>query len=250
MDEEIKTFEIENLAQTRNIIEIIKESFISTETKKVNIVVKFANTISKDDFLSSLKQLWQYEVDSNHTIDILIKNLSYDYRKEALGCALKNSELKNPIFLANIFCLIKGYNTFEDTYFTHEQVFLNDEVEFLDIFDDLEEEIKQVTYKVAEYYISMLKTCNLVEAIENNPNAVKLEPLYEYLFSAVDVTILARILSSVKDPTIWETKKIVINSLGYLGLVAEKFVFTNTLLDLFGSSFLKEVVENTIKDQE
>ena len=74
--------------------------------------------------------------------------------------------------------------------------------------------------------------------------------MYEYLFSAVDVTILARILSSIKDPTIWETKKIVINSLGYLGLIAEKFVFTNTLLDLFGSTFLKEAVEKSIKDQE
>ena len=146
--------------------------------------------------------------------------------------------------MSNIFCLIKGYNTFSDSYFEHEQVFLNDEVEFLDIFDDLEEEIKNVTYKLAEYYVSMLKTCNLTEAVENNPNTVKIEFLYEYLFSTMDVTILARVLSSVKDPAIWETKKIVLGSLNYLGSIAEKFMFTNSILNVIN----KELIENIVKD--
>jgi hypothetical protein len=78
----------------------------------------------------------------------------------------------------------------------------------------------------------MLKTCNLVDAVENNPNAVKMENLYAFLFSSMDVTILAKILSSVKDPSIWETKKIVLGSLNYLGSIAEKFVFTNRVLDI------------------
>ena len=68
--------------------------------------------------------------------------------------------------------------------------------------------------------------------------------IYVYLFDSMDVTILARILSSVKDPSIWETKKIVLNSLGYLGQIAEKFVFTNTMMDLIG----KTIMEQSIKD--
>ena len=152
--------------------------------------------------------------------------------------------------MQNVFCLIKGYNTFEEAYFEHEQVFLNDEVEFLDIFDDLEEEIKHVTYQTAEYYVSMLKTCNLVEAVENNPNAVEMEDIYIYLFNSMDVTILAKVLSSVKDTTIWETKKVVLNSLGYLGKIAEKFIFTNTVMDLIGAAILEKTSKSVIDNKE
>lgn len=233
---------IENASNLVDIVISIKDIF--EQKNPSNIIIRFKEDIAKEDMLLSLKELWKFEVDTGHTIDILIKNLPYDYRKDALGLALKTENLKNQIFLMNIFCLIKGYNTFEESYFEHEQVFLNDEIEFLDIFDDLEEEIKTVTLKTAEYYISMLKTCNLVEAVENNPNAVAMENMYTYLFNSFDVTILAKILSSVKDPSIWETKKIVLNSLGYLCNIAEKFVFTNTIMDLMG----KEIIELSVKE--
>lgn len=243
---ETKEFKISSISELAGIIDSIRINFDKEEDQRDEITVRFDDNIEKNEFLECLKTLFEYEINSGFTVNILIKNLSYDYRKEALSLALKTEEIRNPIFLMNIFCLIKGYNTFEEAYFEHEQVFLNDEVEFLDIFDDLEEEIKHVTYKTAEYYVSMLKTCNLVEAVENNPNAVKIENLYAYLFDSADVTILAKILSSVKDPSIWETKKIVLNSLGYLGMVAEKFVFTNTIMSLIGDAIMEKVVKDSI----
>ena len=246
MDNEIKEFKISAISEVSAIVDAIKANFDKEESERAKVVVRFDDNIAKDDFIESLKILFDFEIQSGFTVDILIKNLLYDYRKEALGLALKTPELRNPIFLMNVFCLIKGYNTFDEAYFEHEQVFLNDEVEFLDIFDDLEQEIKEVTYKTAEYYVSMLKTCNLVEAVENNPNAVKLENLYVYLFDSMDVTILAKVLSSVKDPSIWETKKIVLNSLGYLGMVAEKFVFTNTMMSLIGDAIMEKTVKDSI----
>ena len=238
MSKEIKELKILNLAQTDSVIEAIKVNFEKEESEQDNIIVRYEDSITVEDLVDSLKILWEYETNSDHTIDILIKNLSYDHRKEALRAALKNENLRNPIFLQNVFCLVKGYNTFADAYFEHEQVFLNDEVEFLDIFDDLEEELKEVTYKLVEYYISMLKTCHLTESVENNPNTVKLEPLYENLFNAMDIIILSKLLSSVKDSKVWETKKIVLNSLGYLSLVAEKFTFVNKILSSFDFSNL------------
>ncbi len=244
MENTIIEVKIENLAQIDAIINNFEDNFKKEEAKQQSIVVRFDEKISVEDLLVILKRFWEFEVASNHTIDILIKNLSYEHRKAALGEALKTTQLRNPIFLMNVFCLIKGYNTFEDAYFEHEQVFLNDEVEFLDIFDDLETEIGEVTKRLAEYYVSMLKTCNLIDGVENNPNTVRIESLYEYLFTSVDVVILARILSSVKDPTIWETKKIVYNSLGYLGAIAEKFVFTNSILNVFSEDFLRKVKDN------
>lgn len=244
MENTIMEVKIENLAQIDAIINNFEDNFKKEEAEQQSIIVRFDEKISVEDLLVALKRFWEFEVASNHTIDILIKNLSCEHRKAALGEALKTTQLKNPIFLMNVFCLIKGYNTFEDAYFEHEQVFLNDEVEFLDIFDDLETEIGEVTKQLAEYYVSMLKTCNLIDGVENNPNTVRIEPLYEYLFTSVDVVILARILSSVKDPAIWETKKIVYNSLGYLGAIAEKFVFTNSILNVFGEDFLQKVKDN------
>lgn len=253
MEKTTKEFKIENLSQVDTIIDAIKANFEKEESEQENIIVRFDDNISVEDLLESLARLWKYEIDSDHVIDILIKNLSYEHRKSALGLALKTPDIKNYIFLMNIFCLIKGYNTFEEAYFEHEQVFLNDEVEFLDIFDDLEQEIKEVTLKTAEYYMSMLKTCNLVEAVENNPNAVKMENLYVYLFDSMDVTILAKILSTpyvVKETSIWETKKIVLNSLGYLGMIAEKFVFTNTMMNLIGETIMKQCISDSLKTEE
>lgn len=232
MSDKIQEVKIENLSQIEGVLVSLKENFSKEEAEQSSYVIKFDEKIEISDLTACLKELWQYEIDSEHTIDILIKNLSYQHRCEALRLALKTPEISDPMFLSNLFCLIKGYNTFDDAYFEHEQVFLNDEVEFLDIFDDLEKEIAEVSAKTAEYYVSMLKTCNLVDAVENNPNAVKMENLYAFLFSSMDVTILAKILSSVKDPSIWETKKIVLGSLNYLGSIAEKFVFTNRVLDI------------------
>lgn len=243
MDKEIKELVIENFAQTQEIIDVIESNFAKNENEQASIVVKYSDSISVEDLLNSLKSLWQYETNSDHTLDILIKNLSYEHRKEALRAALQNVELKDPIFLMNVFCLVKGYNTFSDDYFEHEHVFLNDEVEFLDIFDDLEVELNTLLKQIAEYYVSMLKTCNLTEGVENNPNCIELKPLFEYIFGMVDVTILAKVLSSVKDPSIWETKKIIFNGLSYLSLISEKFVFTNTILDLLGTELLKASVE-------
>lgn len=250
MDTPIKEFKIENLSQTAAVLDAIKANFVKEQAEQESVIVRYDDKISVEDLLGSLKQLWKYETDTEYCFDILIKNLSYEHRKAALGQALQTEDIKDPIFLSNIYCLLKGYNTFENVYFEHEQVFLNDEVEFLDIFDDLEAEIKTATHKLAEYYVSMIKTCNLVEGVENNPNAVEMEYLYKYMFSCMDVTILARVLSSIKDPAIWETKKIVLNSLGYLGAVAEKFVFTNSIIDLFGSALLKETVDAVVNKQE
>ena len=102
--------------EERNVTEsITKKNFTGY------MLVSFNKVKDKETFLESLKQLWQYEIESGHTVTILIKNLSYDYRKEALGCALKTPELKNPVFLMNIFCLIKGYNTFEDIVLIDEE---------------------------------------------------------------------------------------------------------------------------------
>jgi len=246
MDKEIKEFIIENFAQTEAVVADIKANFEKEKASQASIIVRYKDSISTTDLVESLNLLWKTEIEIHHSIDILIKNLSYEHRKSALSAALKKEDIINPIFLSNIFCLIKGYNTFSDSYFEHEQVFLNDEVEFLDIFDDLEEEIQTVTYKLAEYYVSMLKTCNLTEAVENNPNAVKMEFLYEYLFSTMDITILARILSSVKDPSIWETKKIVLRSLNYLGSIAEKFVFTNSILNALNKELIEDAVKNSL----
>lgn len=239
-----KEITINNLEQVDAVIAAISDNFVKQQEEQEHIIVKFDENITENQLVECLQKLWNYEIKEDKDIEILISNLSYNHRKEALRSALKTPQLKNSIFLMNVFCLVKGYNTFEESYFEHPQVFLNDEVEFLDIFDDLEEEIKEVTYKTAEYYVSMLKTCNLVEAVENNPNAVEIENLYVYLFDVMDVTILAKILSSVKDPSIWETKKIVLHSLGYLGQIAEKFVFTNTVMDLIG----KSILENSIKE--
>ena len=245
-----KEYKITNILEVEGIVAEIKSNFDKVESEREQIYVKFDDNISKDDFIKTLSILFDYEITSGFTVDILIKNLSYDYRKDALGLALKTPELKNPMFLMNVFCLVKGYNTFDESYFEHEQVFLNDEVEFLDIFDDLEEEIKEVTHKMAEYYVSMLKTCNLVEAVENNPNAIKMENMYVYLFDAADITIMAKILSSVKDPSIWETKKIVINSLGYLGMIAEKFMFTNTMMNLIGKAIMEQSIKDSITESK
>ena len=48
--------------------------------------------------------------------------------------------------------------------------------------------------------------------------------------------MLAKVLSSVKDSSVWETKKIVLNSLNYLGSIANKFMFTDRVLDLILSN--------------
>ena len=174
MEKTTKEFKLTSIRESAETINAIKENFDKKLEEQENIVVRFDDSIVKNEFLECLKILFDFEIQSGFTIDILIKNLSYEYRKEALSLALKT------------------------------------------------------------------------EAVENNPNAVEMENLYVYLFDAMDVTILAKILSSVKDPSIWETKKIVINSLGYLGQIAEKFVFANTIMEMIGKALMEKSVKDVI----
>lgn len=229
---ENKELTIRTSADVDAILNTIKSGFEQEKTSPVAFIVRFNKDITVNDLKICLSKLWEFETTSSHSIDILIKNLSYEHRKEAMRLALKTPTIVNNIFLTNIFCLVKQSNTFNEAYFNNEQVFVNDEVELLDILDDLEVEIAEVTKTLAEYYVSILKTCHLVDAVENNPNAVKLESLYVFLFDCMDVTMMAKVLSSVKDPSIWETKKIVLDGLNYLGSMASKFMFTNRVLDL------------------
>ena len=233
---ENKELIIKTSADIDDVLSTLKSGFDQEKTSPVAFIIKFDENITVDDLKICLSKLWEFETISLHSVDILIKNLSYEHRKEALRLALKTPTIINNVFLTNVFCLIKQSNTFNEAYFNNEQVFVNDEVELLDILDDLEVEISEVTKTLAEYYISMLKTCHLVDAVENNPNTVKLESLYVFLFDCMDVTMLAKALSSVKDSSVWETKKIVLNSLNYLGSIANKFMFTDRVLDLILSN--------------
>ena len=40
--------------------------------------------------------------------------------------------------------------------------------------------------------------------------------------------------------------KIVLNSLGYLGQIAEKFVFTNTIMDMIGTALMEKATKAVI----
>ena len=58
MDKEIKNFNIENLAQVEGVIKEIEENFAKEENEQASIVIKYSDSIDKEEFLQSLKLLW------------------------------------------------------------------------------------------------------------------------------------------------------------------------------------------------
>ncbi len=97
--------------------------------------------LTEKELISALEEIYVKEKDSNESTFIDIKPLPFDLKKAVFKHALAYPDLLNSYMILNIFNLIKGYNTFDDSFFENPSIYFNTLEEFLDIKTDLASEI-------------------------------------------------------------------------------------------------------------
>lgn len=142
--------------------------------KSVKIIYKVDD---KDEIIKHLTELNNYELKQQEEkkpveIHLNFKALSFDTRLEILRWALTKEDLIDSSLILNIFNLIKGYSTFDKTFFESEEVMFNKATEFLDFKRKLVTERTKFLRELARYYFSVIKSCGIVEYSTENPPVI------------------------------------------------------------------------------
>ena len=129
-------------------------------------------------------------------VHLNFKYLSFDTRLEILRWALTKEDLIDSSLVLNIFNLIKGYSTFDKTFFDSEEVMFNKATEFLDFKRKLATERAKFLRELAHYYFSAIKSCGIVEYAVDNPPVI-IPFVYQRILLISDFITMSNMLCDI-----------------------------------------------------
>lgn len=129
-------------------------------------------------------------------VHLNFKSLSFDTRLEILRWALTKEDLIDASLVLNIFNLIKGYSTFDKTFFDSEEVMFNKATEFLDFKRKLTTERSKFLRELARYYFSAIKSCGIVEYAVDNPPLI-IPFVYQRILLISDFITMSNMLCDI-----------------------------------------------------
>lgn len=198
------------------------------EITEMNDVFKFSDDITEDNLIRTLNFIYEYELENKKSCSLYLKNLSQELKLSIFNNALTNENLVNSNIILNIFNLIKGYNTFEDSFFEHNDVIFKDLEEYLDIKIELNRNLGSFIKNLIFYYLSIIRSCGITE-YTNEMNPIDIPMIYQRILSISDIVSLSSIF--MKSPNI-ETNDLVLvnNAYQYMALLSSNFNFANKLM--------------------
>lgn len=147
---------------------------------------------------------------------------------ELLDYAMHREDLVNTSLLLNIFNVIKLYNTLSESYFESPLSYIKSIEEFIDIKSALAPTIREVSTKLAFWYLSALYSLHrteitVVDKVEKMPN------LYHYLLLTSDLFTLSGIFSKGENIN---TQDLVLVDYAYVYIVelSNRLSLTNSFL--------------------
>lgn len=208
----------------------------------IEIKVKFDENISKENFVKSLNEVLdneeevfnyatdEHEYAQNYLFDIDLKNLSKELKLEAFKISLTRDTVVDSKIILNIYNLIKTYNSFEDTFFAHPDVYFNTLEEYLDIRTDLMDDIKAFSKQLIIYYLSCLKSLHVTEADTAYANMKPIPPVFQRILFVIDFFTLSKIMNKMQDINLSDLM-FVQNSNKYLDELCAKELICKDIAD-------------------
>ena len=141
------------------------------------------------------------------------------------------NNLSNDSLIINIMSLIKQYNTFNDKFFSDDRIFFSSIEQFLDVKIALQKEIQQISFLIAEYFISIIRSINkteytVLDSYEEMPD------FFKSVFLASDLVALSSILAIVPKEHTFNLKFIKGAHL-YISQIIQRYQLASTLMDNF-----------------
>ena len=143
--------------------------------------------------------------------------------------ALTHEDIVDSYTILNLFNLLKGYNTFEDSFFQSPAVFLNSLVEFVDLRADLKAEIEAFTKKLILYYLAIFKSVGITEFTEDNKPII-IPYVYQRFILISNFVSMSNIL--LKETTFPTEIPTVANAGVFITQLAGRFSIANLFMHL------------------
>ena len=170
------------------------------------------------------------EKDIPHIV-INAKQLPNDMMIDLFKYSLTREDILNSSIVLNILNLIKTYNSFDQTYFENEYIFVSDLEQLLNIKQALVEEIKEFVKKFAIWFYSLFKSINKVEYTFLDEH-YELPTIYKRIFQVSDLVTISGIINKAPEFSSSELKN-VDNAMYFVSLFCKKLSLGNSLLEMF-----------------
>jgi len=131
-----------------------------------------------------------------------IKNFSFEKKLNYFKNLLNNKDCSEPTDILNIFRLINAHNVFDDNFFEHEQSYINDIAEYIDLRQELKDEIQEFYTHLVFWYLSLIASCDLPLSPIDEKDLKELPSLYFGIFSLGTISLFANIMNKVNNMSI------------------------------------------------
>lgn len=177
-------------------------SFISFENKNDKLYIKINENTSKDELVSFLNVLYDYEykltLENKNIVILDFKHLQTEVLSELFKFSFTYDNLCDANVLLNILNLIKTYNSLEDSFFDNTNICFDTIDKLLDIKLEIRDEIKEFQRKLSIYFISVFKSYNKQHYSPLDIH-IKLPLIYKNLFMSSDILTLFGIFAVSPD---------------------------------------------------
>lgn len=224
---------------------------LTLSCKKINLVEKtngyeadVSKEISKDELITSLSEIYDYECQENSEkiVFLRLKGLDVNLISAAIEYSLLREDLKNPLMILNIINLIKIYNTLDDSFFETNDVYFNNISDFIDAKLILRDSLKNFSKKVSIYFISLLRSYYKTN-YTSSENYIELPNIYKIIFLSTDFMTLCGIFANCGN---FDTKECVTisDSISILSQLLMKHSISMAFFDEFAKNNMIEEQKN------
>lgn len=179
---------------------------------------------------------------TNNVFNISLKKLDRELKIKVIAYLLEKDDLIDSYAVLNLYHLVKGGNTFEDEFFADRSIYLTEFTEHFDLKSALKPEIKEFTKKLCMWYLSVLKSCDKIEADEKD--MVLMPLVFQRMLYITDICTMSTLLNRIKGINIDDTK-VVNNANSYLDSLCNRQMWKRFMVDMIEDGTISQVEINT-----
>lgn len=228
------------IINTENFLKFTKLKLLSDDKVILN---NNLNNLQIEDILQTVF-IFENE-NSGKNIKIILKDFNTDQLICLYRYVFKYKDflnIRNVSIVLNILNLIKTFNTFDDSFFKCEDVFIKNLEQFLDIKMELADDINELIITIFSAFNSLICSASKIEYTMLD-DYEELPQFFKVFFSGIDLITLYGIFSSIDANSMVITIKKYKDSIYFLNTIIEKHKISNLLM----TNLLKKLTNETDK---
>lgn len=172
-----------------------------------------------------------------------LKTLSMEEKIKVIKEYIKNVYANDKYLAFNVYLLIKKNNNYDESFFMSDDVMFNDLCEFIDLKEEIKEDLVNFIREMNGIYISCCKYCKLVDSNKYE----NIGPRHFYIFCLLDFQTISELIETYG---ISECDRKFENAFNVIAALSSKAYFLNSFLnnvDSFGNLATSKTEQTEIK---